>query len=303
MRVPYTWLKDFIELELSAEELAETLTRAGIEVEEIVTLAPQFSGVVVAEVISIEKHPQADKLFVTQVSDGQTTMTVVAGIDNIKPGDKVPLAKPGAVLPGGVKIKRAKLRGIDSNGMLCSAAELDLPLNPGVDGILVLDPETAVGESLTAALGLDDPILVLDLTPNRADCLGLVGVAKEAAALTGQKVQLPDNSLIVNIPPAEQLIPKIRIDSPELCSRYTGLVIKDVEIALSPIWLQVRLLQAGVRPISNIVDITNYVMLEMGQPMHAFDLNCVQGGKIIVRSARENENITTLDGQERKLNP
>ncbi|MGI6659720.1 MAG: phenylalanine--tRNA ligase subunit beta [Dethiobacteraceae bacterium] len=301
MRVPYTWLKDFIELELSAEELAETLTRAGIEVEEIVTLAPQFSGVVVAEVISIEKHPQADKLFVTQVSDGQTTMTVVAGIDNIKPGDKVPLAKPGAVLPGGVKIKRAKLRGIESNGMLCSAAELDLPLNPGVDGILVLDPETAVGESLTAALGLDDPILVLDLTPNRADCLGLVGVAKEAAALTGQKVQLPDNSLIVSTPPAEQLIPKIRIDSPDLCSRYTGLVIKDVEIALSPIWLQVRLLQAGVRPISNIVDITNYVMWEWGQPLHAFDYETLAEQTIVVRRAEAGEKLITLDNMERSL--
>ncbi|HZK25781.1 MAG TPA: phenylalanine--tRNA ligase subunit beta [Oscillospiraceae bacterium] len=301
MRVPYTWLKDFIEIELTAEELAETLTRAGIEVDEIVTLAPRFSEVVVAEVISIDKHPQADKLFVTQVSDGQDTMTVVAGIDNIKAGDKVPLAKPGAKLPGDVKIKRTKLRGIESHGMLCSAEELALSLNPGINGILVLDPETPVGQPLADALGLNDPILILDLTPNRADCLGLVGVAKEVAALTGKRVQLPDNTLTINLAQAEQIVPKIRIESPELCARYTGLVIKDIKIALSPIWLQIRLLQAGVRPISNIVDVTNYVMWEWGQPLHAFDYQTLAAQTIVVRRAETEEKLVTLDNNERSL--
>lgn len=301
MRVPYTWLKDFIDLELSAQELADMLTHAGIEVDEITSLQPDFSGVVVAEVLAVEKHPDADKLFVVRVNDGQEEKTVVAGIDNFAPGDKVPLAQPGAVLPGGVKIKKAKLRGIESNGMLCSAAELDLPLNPGIDGVLVLDPDTPVGVPLTEALFLDDPVLVLDLTPNRADCLGLIGVAYEVAALTGKKVQLPNNKL--RAAQAQLPVPRIQIEAKDLCGRYTGLVIKDVRVALSPIWMQVRLLQAGIRPISNIVDVTNYVMWEYGQPLHAFDYDTLTDHSIIVRRAYDGETLTTLDNVERKLTP
>ena len=188
MRVPYTWLKDFIELEHSAEELAELLTNAGIEVEEITTLTSDFTNVVVAEVKSLDKHPEADKLFVVQVYDGEEETTVVAGINNFIPGDKVPLAKPGAKLPGDMNIRRTKLRGIESNGMLCSAEELGLALSPGVNGILVLDSETPAGTALEDALYLNDPILILGLTPNRADCLGLLGVAHEVAALTGKAV-------------------------------------------------------------------------------------------------------------------
>ena len=212
----------------------------------------------------MDKHPDADRLFVTRVSDGKREYTVVAGIDNFAAGDKVPLALPGAKLPGGVTIKRTRLRGVESNGMLCSAEELDLALNPGVDGILVLDPETPVGVPLEDALLLNDPILVLDLTPNRADCLGLIGVAKEVAALTGRTVQFPDNSLEATA--ARLPRPCIIIRDTDLCSRYTGLVIRDIKIGPSPLWLQVRLLQAGLRPINNIVDITNYVMWEWGQP-------------------------------------
>ena len=301
MRVPYTWLKDFIDTDLSARELADLLTYSGIEVEEVTSLKPNFSGVVVAEVLSIERHPEADKLFVTRVTDGKEEKTVVAGINNIVPGNKIPLAQPGAQLPGGVIIRRSKLRGVESNGMLCSAEELGLALNPGVHGILVLDEDTPVGMPLEVALGLNDPILVLGLTPNRSDCLGLVGVAHEVAALTGETIQLPNNALRVASP--ELPVPRIHIEDQRLCSRYTGLVIKGVNIELSPIWLQVRLLQAGVRPISNIVDVTNYVMWEWGQPLHAFDYDTLFDHTIIVRRAENGETLVTLDNNERQLTP
>ncbi|NLZ94008.1 MAG: phenylalanine--tRNA ligase subunit beta [Firmicutes bacterium] len=299
MRVPYTWLKDFIDLDISAYQLAEMLTQAGIEVEEIKTLETNFTDVVVAEVVSLVKHPEADNLYVVRVNDGKEVRTVVAGINNFAKGDKVPLAKPGATLPNNVTIKRTKLRGIESNGMLCSAEELGLPLNPGVNGVLVLDRGTPLGVPLAAALRLDDPILVLDLTPNRADCLGLIGVAAEVAALTGQKVQMPDNTL--NFTENELPQPQVEVRAQELCARFTALVIKDVQIALSPLWLQVRLLQAGIRPISNIVDITNYVMWEWGQPLHAYDYHTLSEQTIMVRKAYPNEVLVTLDNQERTL--
>jgi phenylalanyl-tRNA synthetase beta chain len=301
MRVPYTWLKDFIDIELTAEELAEKMTNSGIEVDEITSLKPAFSGVVVAEVLSLTRHPEADKLFVAEVYDGSEQLTVVAGIDNIAPGDKVPLAKPGALLPGDVKIRRAKLRGVESNGMLCAADELGLSLNPDVNGILILDSETPVGVPLEEALYLNDPILVLGLTPNRADCLGLLGVAHEVAALTGKSVNEPDNALRMAKPTLP--VPRIAIKDADLCARYAGLVMRDVSVGLSPIWMQVRLLQAGIRPISNIVDITNYVMWEWGQPLHAFDYHTLADHTIIVRRAWEGEDMVTLDGNKRPLTP
>ena len=299
MRVPYTWLKDFIDLELTAEELADKLTYSGIEVEEVTSLKPQFSGVVVVELVSITRHPEADKLFVTEVYDGSQQYTVVAGINNVVPGDKIPLAKPGAVLPGDVKIKRAKLRGVESHGMLCAADELGLALNPGFNGILVLDQETPLGQPLEEALNLNDPVLILGLTPNRADCLGLLGVAHEVAALTGKAVQIPDTAL--RMEKASLPIPKISLRDVELCARYAGLVMRDIRIGHSPIWLQVRLLQVGVRPISNIVDVTNYVMWEWGQPLHAFDYHTLAEHAIVVRPACVGESIVTLDKTTRNL--
>ncbi len=299
MRVPYTWLKDFVDIDLSAKELAELLTRSGIEVEEITSLSPAFTGVIVAEVLSINKHPEADKLFIVEVNSGSENLTVVAGIDNMQPGDKVPLAVVGASLPGDIKIKKTKLRGVESRGMLCSAAELGLDLTPGVEGVLILDKNTTVGTALEDALSLNDPILILGLTPNRADCLGLLGVAREVAALTGGNVQMPDVSLMPR--KAEDAIPRISIEDSSLCSRYAGLVIREVKIATSPLWLQARLLQAGIRPISNIVDITNYVMWEWGQPLHAFDYSLLSENSIIVRTAGEGEELVTLDNVKRKL--
>lgn len=299
MRVPYTWLKEFVDLEMTAQELADLLTNSGIEVEEIITLPCEFSGVVVAEVVSLERHPQADKLFVARVYNGQEELTVVAGVDNFKAGDKVPLAMPGARLPGGVKIKRAKLRGVESCGMLCSAQELGLELATGRDGILVLDKDTPVGEPLVKALRLDDPILLLGLTPNRADCLGLLGVAHEVAALTGKAVRVPDADIKPDV--VKNPVPLIKIEAPDLCSRYTGLVINSVSVFPSPLWMQVRLLQAGVRPISSVVDVTNYVMWEWGQPQHAFDYETITDCTIIVRRARPGEEIVTLDNNRRIL--
>ena len=299
MRVPYTWLKDFIPTDLSAQELAELLTRSGIEVEEVTSLRPKFTGVIVAEVLSVNKHPEADKLFIVLVNDGVEERTVVAGIDNMQPGDNVPLAVVGANLPGDVQIKKTKLRGVESQGMLCSAAELGLDLNPGTEGVLILDKDVPVGVALEDALMLNDPILILGLTPNRADCLGLLGVAHEVAALTDCNVQLPDISPMSR--KAEAPIPSIRIEDSSLCARYAGLVIGDVKIGLSPVWLQVRLLQAGIRPISNIVDITNYVMWEWGQPLHAFDYTLLAEHSIVVRPAREGEELVTLDNAKRSL--
>lgn len=300
MRVPYTWLKDYVDLEMTAQELADLLTGSGVEVEEIITLPCEFSNVVVAEVVSLEQHPQADKLFVAKVHNGQEELTVVAGINNFKPGDKVPLAMPGARLPGGVKIRKSKLRGVESNGMLCSAGELGLELSPDLDGILVLDGDAPVGEPLEKALCLDDPILVLGLTPNRADCLGLLGVAHEVSALTEKPVRMPGVDIKPDV--VTSPVPLIKIEAPDLCSRYAGLVINSVSIAPSPLWLQVRLLQAGIRPINTVVDVTNYVMWEWGQPLHAFDYETITDRTIIVRRARQGEDIVTLDNNRRILN-
>jgi len=300
MRVPFGWLRDFIEPDLSAPETAELLTRSGVEVEEIVTLGYDFSGVVTAKVQSVDKHPQADRLFVTKVFDGCEQLTVVAGVANMRPGDIVPLARAGAILPGGVKIGAVKRRGIESCGMLCSAKELGLEFSGGADGILILDRETQPGLPLADVLGLSDPVLLLGLTPNRADCLGLLGVAYELAALTGKQVRLPDL-----LPDVKQSMPRPRIEiaDPALCSRYAGLLLNGVRVGVSPLWLQVRLLQAGLRPINNIVDVTNYCMWELGQPLHAFDYETLSGRAIAVRTAREGEKIITLDGQERRLTP
>ena len=306
MRVPLNWLREFIAVDnLSAPEIAEKLTRAGVEVEGTSCLTPPLPGVVVAEVLSYAKHPAADKLWVARVSTGSEEFQVVAGVQNYAVGDKVPLALPGAKLPGG-DIKRTEIRGVTSNGMLCSEEELGLELVqelPPGEGILILDPDAVPGESITRALELDEEILELGLTPNRADCLGLMGVAVEVGVLTGLKAE-PQKAY----PPREEIHEasrrvKVEIEDPDLCLRYTAMVVDDVRVAPSPVKLQLRLLKAGIRPINNVVDISNYVMWETGQPLHAFDFDRVEGRQIIVRRARPGERIKTLDKQERILTP
>ena len=299
MRVPMNWLKEFIDIDAAPREIADKLTGAGVEVEGIDRLIPELPGVVVAEVLSFTQHPAADKLWIVKVATGDGEHQVVAGIKNYQVGDKVPLALPGSQLPAGT-IGKTEIRGVTSNGMLCSAEELGLELALEEDGILILGEHQVPGTALTRALGLDDEILELGLTPNRADCLGLLGVAVEVGVLTGKPVEPPKA-----VPHREAVEAagkvKVTIEDTDLCHRYTAMVVENVHVAPSPAEFQVRLLQAGIRPINNVVDISNYVMWETGQPLHTFDLDCVQGQQIIVRRAREGEKITTLDKQERSL--
>jgi len=308
MNVSYRWLSDYIDLSgISAQELAEMMTRGGIEIDSVPSRNAGVTGVVVGYVKRREKHPDADKLSVCTVDVGTgEDLQIVCGAPNVGADMKVPVAVVGAKLPGGLNIKRAKLRGVESQGMICSARELGIndKLLPKEqqEGILILPEDTELGRDILDVLGLDDHILELDLTPNRSDCLSLMGVAYEVSALTGRPLNLPDpDKDVYAASEVTSDYAKVTISAPEHCSLYTARYVKGVTIAPSPLWIQNRLIAAGVRPINNIVDITNYVMLEYGQPMHAFDAARVAGGRIDVRLAREGETLVTLDGQERKL--
>ncbi|HYE10466.1 MAG TPA: phenylalanine--tRNA ligase subunit beta, partial [Patescibacteria group bacterium] len=256
-------------------------------------------------ILKVERHPDADKLVVTQIDVGSETIQIVTGATNIKEGDYIPVAQNGSSLPGGVKIKKGKLRGIESNGMLCSAQELGIPLEnlpeELLDGIFILDKEYPLGKDIKEVLGLNDAVIEFEITNNRPDCLSMIGIAREAAATLGEKLKYPEIVVAENNENLSDYV-NIEVKNEELCPRYTARVVKNVKIQPSPGWMQDRLLKSGVRPINNIVDITNYVMLEMGQPMHAFDLEKLAGRKIIVRDAQEGEKITTLDDVERTLN-
>lgn len=303
MLVPYSWLKEYVpELELPAERLEEKLTLAGVEVEEVSNFNPGVEGVVVGRIEKIEPHPEADRLQLTSVRVGEKDepKNIVCGAFNIKEGDCVPVALPGARLPEWGEIKKTTIRNVTSQGMLCSPAELGLELVQEEEGILLLDTSWKPGTSLVEALELDDPVITLELTPNRSDCLGMLGVAYEVSALTGCAVKLPPEE------PAEvaenvEDYARVEIKDEELCARYTARVIRNSRITCSPLWMQLRLLKAGVRPINNIVDITNYVMWEVGQPLHAFDYSLVKEGTIIVRRANPGEKLVTIDGEERQL--
>jgi phenylalanyl-tRNA synthetase beta chain len=308
MKVSYRWLNEYIDLTgITADELAERMTRGGIEIDGVESLNKGVSGVVVGYVVSKEKHPDADKLNVCKVDVGTgEELQIVCGAKNVDAGQKVPVAMIGAKLPGDFAIKRAKLRGVESQGMICSAKELGIndKLLPKEqqEGILVLQSELAVGTPIGQVLGIDDEVLELDLTPNRSDCLSMLGVAYEAGALTGRPVKLPDNRLNDAVIKTSDYV-KVSISAPDQCHRYTARYVQGVVVGPSPQWMQNRLIAAGVRPINNIVDITNYVMLEYGQPLHAFDADKLAGGRIDVRMARPGETIVTLDDQERKLEP
>ncbi|GAB7388394.1 phenylalanine--tRNA ligase subunit beta [Bacillaceae bacterium] len=306
MRVSYRWLSEYIDLsDVSPAELAEKLTRAGIEVEAVEARNKGVHQVVVGYVIRREQHPNADKLSVCQVDAGTgETLQIVCGAKNVAQGQKVPVALVGATLPGGVKIKKTKLRGVESQGMICSAKELGindrlLPKEQQ-EGILVLPEEATVGEDVVPLLGLDDTVLELGLTPNRADCLSMIGVAYEVAAILGRELKLPHVDVQEAGEPIDGRV-QVEIAAPEHCFHYMARLITNVKLQPSPLWLQNRLIAAGIRPINNVVDITNYVMLELGQPLHAFDYDAVADGKIVVRLAREGETIVTLDGVERTL--
>jgi phenylalanyl-tRNA synthetase beta chain len=300
MRISLSWLSEHVETPL-ADELARRLTAVGLEVEAVERVGQGLEGVVAARIVGAEKHPDADKLSVTRVDAGTgAELQVVCGATNWKVGDVVPLATVGTKLPGGQKIERARLRGVESHGMLCSAKELGL--SEDASGLLVLDGQVAPGTPIAKALGLEDVLLEVNVTPNRPDCLSHVGIAREVAALVGTKVRLPPSGLAESGAPAGDAV-KVRIEAPDRCARYTARVIEGVKIGPSPLWLARRLEACGVRSISNVVDATNYALLELGHPLHAFDLDKVAGREIVVRTARPGEKLVTLDGKERALSP
>ncbi|MFC4776989.1 phenylalanine--tRNA ligase subunit beta [Paenibacillus sp. GCM10023252] len=308
MKVSYKWLNEYIDVAgFSAEELAERMTRGGIEIDVVESRNKGVTGVVVGYVKSKEKHPDADKLNVCKVDVGTgEELQIVCGAKNVDAGQRVPVAVIGSILPGDFKIKRAKLRGVESQGMICSAKELGLneKLLPKEqqEGILVLPESTPIGRPIGEVLGIDDEVLELDLTPNRSDCLSMIGVAYEIGALTGQPVRLPEVSVNDAVDKTSELI-SVTIHAQEHCSHYSARYIKGVKITESPLWLQNRLMAAGIRPINNVVDVTNFVMLEYGQPLHAFDADRIAGGRIEVRLAKPGETMVTLDDQERRLEP
>ncbi len=306
MRVPYKWLQKYIKVSLEPEELAEKLTMAGLTVDVVETLDPGFSGVVVGQVIALNPHPYADNLLICQIDIGSHKVQLVTGAPNVSKGQMVAVALKGSKLPGGQEIDHVSFRGIASEGMLCSAQELGINTSlvspEDREGIISLPADSVPGTDVTAALGLDDIVLVLDLTPNRADCLSIINVAREVAAITGTPLQLPKFTTRETGQKAADLI-NIEIQASDLCARYVARIVQGVHIGSSPAWLQACLRAAGIRPINNIVDITNFIMLEMGQPLHAFDYDCLRQQQIVVRRSKGGEKLTTLDEIERELDP
>jgi phenylalanyl-tRNA synthetase beta chain len=293
MKFSEQWLRGWVSPQVSRDELVARLSMAGLEVDSVTPAAGVFSGVVVGEVLATEQHPDADKLRVCQVSDGTETFQVVCGAPNVRPGLKIPFAKLGAELPGDFKIKKAKLRGVESNGMLCSQSELQV--GEGNDGLMELPADAPVGEDVRVYLQLDDASIEVDLTPNRGDCLSLAGLAREVGALYNTPVTRP---VVATVAPVSDEVRSVEILAPAACPRFLGRVIRNVDLAKpTPLWMVERLRRSDVRSIDAAVDITNYVMLELGQPMHAYDLAEIDGG-IRVRMAEEGEKLVLLDGQE-----
>ena len=298
MKITTKWLAEYVDCAWDWRELVDRLTISGLEFEGVDQLAQRFEGVVVGSVLECEGHPNADRLSVCKVDVGGDVNTIVCGAPNVASGQKVAVALPGCTLPGDFTIKRAKIRGIESLGMIC--AEDELGLGDNHDGIMVLDDALEPGTPFAIAAGLDDIVLDFEVTPNRPDCLSVVGIAREVRALTGNPLSLPPCDVSEQGAPCADDI-NISIEHPNDCPRYVGRVIRGVKVGPSPQWLQRRLQAVGQRPINNIVDITNYVLLELGQPLHAFDLHKLSGRQIVVRRAREDESIETLDGVSRKL--
>ncbi|HOA97333.1 MAG TPA: phenylalanine--tRNA ligase subunit beta [Acetivibrio saccincola] len=304
MKAPISWLKDYVDIDIETREFANKMTMSGSKVEGIEVQGEEINKVVVGKILSIEKHPDADKLQVCKVDVGNEVIQVVTGADNVKEQDLIPVALSGATLSGGIKISKGKLRGVVSEGMMCSIEELgftkeDYPDAPE-NGIYIIKQDYPLGTDIKEVLGLNDTILEFEITSNRPDCMSIIGLAREAAATLGKEFRKPEIKLEEKGDEANKYA-TVEIKDPDLCPRYIARIVKDVKIEPSPKWMRDRLKAAGVRPINNIVDITNYVMLEYGQPMHAFDLSYLKGQKIIVRRARDGEEITTLDDVERKL--
>src|SRR5213594_1344529 len=302
MKIPYRWVGELVELDLSAAQAADRLINAGVEVASVTPLAPDFRGVVAGEIEAIERElgeSRGHRLLLCRVSTGRDRYSVVCGAPNTKVGARAPFAPPGAVLPGERKIAAAKIHGVESQGMLCSERELGLGEEHEA-GLLLLDDGVRPGADLIATLGLDDHLLEVEITPNRPDCLSVLGIARELAALTGARLRPPAIALKESGESAGKLA-RVRIEAPDLCHRFTARMIGSVTVRPSPAWLRARLRAVGLRPISNVVDATNYVLWELGQPLHAYDYETVAEATIVVRRARPDERFTTLDGQERTL--
>lgn len=314
MNTSLSWIKMFVpDLDVTAQEYTDAMTLSGTKVEGYERLDADLEDIVIGQIEKIEKHPDADKLIICQVNVGDKVTQIVTGAPNVKEGDKVPVVLPGGRVagghdgkktPGGVKIKEGKLRGVDSYGMLCSIEELGSTREMYPDapeyGIYIFPEDAIVGESAIKALGLDDVIFEYEITSNRVDCYSVLGIAREAAATFGKKFVPPVVKETGNEEKAEDYI-KVIVEDQNLCSRYCARVVKNIKIGPSPKWMQRCLAANGIRPINNLVDITNYVMEEYGQPMHAYDLDKISGQQIVVRRAAENEKFVTLDGQERTM--
>ncbi len=313
MKLSRKWLGEFVTVDASDKDFAEAMTLSGSKVETTEDLGAEIQNVVVGKVLSMERHPNSDHMWICQIDVGKDEpVQIVTGAQNVKVGDLVPAALHKSLLPGGKKIEKGKLRGEASNGMLCSYLELGLDQRdfPGAyeDGIWILsdDPELTgltVGEDIRTAVGLDGHVVEFEITPNRPDCLSVIGLAREASATFDAPLRLHTPEVKGGGDGCLAELLDVETPDPELCPRYTARMVRNVKIAPSPKWMRERLREMGVRPINNIVDITNYVMLEYGQPMHAFDYRYVKGGRIIVRRAQEGEELTTLDGNVRKLTP
>ncbi|MGZ6372946.1 MAG: phenylalanine--tRNA ligase subunit beta, partial [Candidatus Limnocylindria bacterium] len=300
MRVPLSWLREYVAFDLSPQALAEALTMRGLEVSDVEVMGADWTDVVVGRLLSVERHPNADKLWLTTVDVGSgEPLHVVCGADNIAVGQLVPVALVGSVLAGGRRIERTKIRGVESQGMLCSAIELGL--GDDAEGIHILGSgdELPLGADLRPLLG--EAVLDVDVKPNRGDALSMVGLAREVAALSGGDVQLPEASVSEDHGLRAGDRVSVLIDDPEGCPRFTARWFESVRNGASPAWMQRRLLAAGMRPISAVVDVTNYVMHELGQPMHAYDADSVPNGRIVVRRARDGEQLETIDHEQRTL--
>ena len=304
MLVPLKWLRDYVDIDIDTQEFADMMTMTGSKVEKVDFFGKETNGVEVCKILEIEQHPDADRLKVTkvEVANGEI-LQIVTNATNIKVGDYVPVARIGAVLPGDFKIKKGKLRGVLSEGMFCGAEELTIPSafveDHKKDGIYILDHQDSfeLGMDVRDVLGINDALIEFEITSNRPDCRSIIGIAREAAITLGKELKYPEIKVQAC---DEEMSFEIDIQT-DLCKRYCGRVVKDVKVGPSPYWMQRKLIEAGMRPISNIVDITNYVMLELGQPLHAFDLDDIKYNKMTVKMAEEGEKFTTLDGVERTL--
>ena len=298
MKASISWLNDYTSINMDVQPLANALTMAGLEVESVTDRFDYLNQVVVGRIIEVKPHPNADKLKLVEVDVGNQTLAIVCGAPNIANDILAPVALPGTVFPNGFTLEKSIIRNVESEGMLCSEAELGLGADKS--GIMVLKSSLKIGEKLSKALKLSDAVIEIDLTPNRPDCLSMIGIAREIGAIQKTKLKYPDMSLSDSGNDIAGLT-SVTIQAPDHCPRYTARLLTDITVGPSPFWLADRLMSVGMKPINNIVDITNFVMMETGQPLHAFDYDRLAENRIVVRKANEGELFTTLDMNERKL--